>query len=133
MTDPSRRQLIRTGVVAAAGASGLAVAAKLADRYGLVPPDGSGVFGPGDTLTYAAQRLLAGPSLARECTRAQISNPAYVNGKPPRDEAYVRSQADGFAVYMEIESTLFYLGVPAKEINEFMAIIESYRSQVVTA
>ena len=40
---------------------------------------------------------------------------------------------DGFdAVYMEIESTLFYLGVPAKEINEFMAIIESYRSQVVT-
>ena len=97
MTDPSRRQLIRTGVVAAAGASGLAVAAKLADRYGLVPPDGSGVFGPGGTLTYAAQRLLAGPSLAREFTRAQISNPAYVNGKPPRDEAYVRSQADGFA------------------------------------
>ena len=97
MTDPSRRQLIRTGVVAAAGASGLAVAAKLADRYGLVPPDGGGVFGPGGTLTYAAQRLLAGPSLAREFTRAQISNPAYVNGKPPRDEAYVRSQADGFA------------------------------------
>ena len=39
---------------------------------------------------------------------------------------------DGFdAVYMEIESTLFFLGVPAKEINEFMAIIESFRSQVV--
>lgn len=35
------------------------------------------------------------------------------------------------AVYMEIESTLFYLGVPAQEINEFMTIIESYRSEVV--
>ncbi|MEO7423124.1 MAG: group 1 truncated hemoglobin [Ornithinibacter sp.] len=36
------------------------------------------------------------------------------------------------AVYMEIESTLFYLGVPAKETKEFMDIIESYRSEVVT-
>jgi len=41
---------------------------------------------------------------------------------------------DGFdAVYMEIESTLFYLGVPAEETKEFMAIIESYRSNVVQA
>lgn len=41
---------------------------------------------------------------------------------------------DGFdAVYMEIEATLFYLGVPDGEIKEFMAIIESYRNQVVQA
>ncbi|WP_295693830.1 group 1 truncated hemoglobin [Lapillicoccus sp.] len=41
---------------------------------------------------------------------------------------------DGFdAVYMEIESTLFYLGVPEEETTEFMGIIERYRSQVVTA
>jgi hemoglobin len=39
---------------------------------------------------------------------------------------------DGFdAVRMEIEATLFYLGVPAQEINEFMNIIESYRPDVV--
>jgi len=41
---------------------------------------------------------------------------------------------DGFdAVYMEIESTLFYLGVPTAETTEFMNIIERYRSEVVTA
>jgi len=39
---------------------------------------------------------------------------------------------DGFdAVYMEIEATLFYLGAPAQEINEFMNIIDSFRSEVV--
>lgn len=39
---------------------------------------------------------------------------------------------DGFdAVSMEIESTLSFLGVPARETEEFMAIIESYRSEVV--
>ena len=35
------------------------------------------------------------------------------------------------AVYMEIESTLFFLGVPDKETAEFMAIIERYRDEVV--
>lgn len=41
---------------------------------------------------------------------------------------------EGFnAVYFEIEATLHYLGVPAGETAEFMTIIESYRSQVVTA
>jgi len=32
---------------------------------------------------------------------------------------------------MEIEATLCYLGAPAQEINEFMNIIESFRSDVV--
>lgn len=36
------------------------------------------------------------------------------------------------AVAMEIAATLNFLGVPAAEHGEFMAIIESYRSQVVT-
>ncbi|MEO3936917.1 group 1 truncated hemoglobin [Dermatophilaceae bacterium Soc4.6] len=41
---------------------------------------------------------------------------------------------DGFdAVYMEIKSTLFYLGVPAAETDKFMNIIERYRSQVVSS
>ncbi|MBW0105687.1 group 1 truncated hemoglobin [Pseudonocardia sp. KRD291] len=37
------------------------------------------------------------------------------------------------AVKMEIAATLNFLGVPAVEHTEFMDIIESYRSQVVTA
>ena len=36
------------------------------------------------------------------------------------------------AVSMEIESTLFFLGVPPRETKEFMDSIESYRSQVVS-
>ena len=39
MSDLSRRKLIKTGLVAAAGVSGLGVAARLAQKYGLVPPD----------------------------------------------------------------------------------------------
>ena len=54
----SRRRLITTGLTAVAGASGLAAAARLAARYGLVPPDHGGVYGAGETLTYAAHRLL---------------------------------------------------------------------------
>ena len=39
---------------------------------------------------------------------------------------------DGFdAVAMEIESTLFFLGVPSRETTEFMEIIESFRTEVV--
>ena len=66
MNRVSRRKLITTGVAAVAGASGLAAAAKLARRYGLIPPDGGGLYGPGETLTYAAQRLLTRHSAARE-------------------------------------------------------------------
>ena len=57
MSKLTRRQLITAGAVTVAGAGGLAVAAKIARRYGLVPPDSGGVYGPGATLTYAAQRL----------------------------------------------------------------------------
>lgn len=37
------------------------------------------------------------------------------------------------AVSMEIAATLSFLGVPAPEHAEFMAIIQNYRPQVVTA
>ncbi|MFN7925202.1 MAG: molybdopterin-dependent oxidoreductase [Bryobacteraceae bacterium] len=92
----SRRKLITGGLATAAGASGLAVAAKLADQYGLAPPDGGGIWGPGTTLTYGAHRLLTRHSLAREFSRDQISRPAYANGKPPKDETYLRLQEGGF-------------------------------------
>lgn len=72
MNKLSRRKLITTGLAATAGASGLAVATKLAQRYGLIPPDGAGIFGRGETLTYAAQRILTRHSLAREFAPSQI-------------------------------------------------------------
>jgi DMSO/TMAO reductase YedYZ molybdopterin-dependent catalytic subunit len=94
----TRRKLI----AAAAGASGLAVAARLAarlaDRYGLIPPDHGGIYGIGETLTYASQRLLmARNPLAREFNRSDISKVFPVNGDPPENETYRRLLAGGFA------------------------------------
>src|SRR5438132_12118298 len=97
MSKLSRRRLITTGLAATAGASGLAVAARLADRYGLIPPDHGGIYGVGETLTYAAQRLLTSHSLAREFSRSQISKSPFVNGGPPRTDAFKRFQDAGFA------------------------------------
>ena len=94
----SRRRLITTGLTAAAGASGLAVAARLASRYGLVPPDHGGLYGAGETITYAAQRLLTlHQPLAREFDRSQISRVAPVNGGPPQSDDYQRLARRHFA------------------------------------
>jgi len=94
----SRRSLITTGLSAAAGASGLAAAATLAARYGLIPPDHGGIYGVGETLTYAAQRILMSQqSLAREFDRSRISKVFPVNGEPPKDDAYQSQLAKGFA------------------------------------
>lgn len=79
MSALSRRTLITRGLAAAAGLSGVAVAGRIADHYGLIPPDSGGVYGPGETLTYAVQRLLMRRSLAREFSRSQISNPPFAN------------------------------------------------------
>jgi DMSO/TMAO reductase YedYZ molybdopterin-dependent catalytic subunit len=94
----TRRKLITAGLATVAGASGLAAAARIADRYGLIPPDHHGIYGVGETLTYAAQRILTSRhSLAREFTRSQISSVAPVNGDPPDGEAYQRLLAGRFA------------------------------------
>jgi DMSO/TMAO reductase YedYZ molybdopterin-dependent catalytic subunit len=93
----TRRQLITASAVTVAGAGGLAVAAKLAHRYGLVPPDSGGIFGPGETLTYAAQRLLTRHSMAREFSRSQISAKPLQNEVAPLGDEFKRSQAAGFA------------------------------------
>jgi DMSO/TMAO reductase YedYZ molybdopterin-dependent catalytic subunit len=83
MNEVSRRKLMRIALWGAAGASGLAVAAKLAERYGLIPPDAGALYGPGETLTYAAQRLLAGHAMAREFSRSEISNDPFANEVDP--------------------------------------------------
>ena len=96
MSNISRRKLITTGVAATAGAAGLTVAAGLARRYALIPPDCGGLYGPGETLTYAAQRLLTRHSLAREFSRSMISNTPFANETAPPNEAFKRHQAEGF-------------------------------------
>jgi len=96
MSELSRRKLMTRGAVTAAGA-GLAVAAGLAKRYGLVPPNYGGLFGPGDSLTYASQRLLTRHSMAREFPRSQISKAPFANTLPLKDATYERLQAGGFA------------------------------------
>jgi len=97
MSTLSRRKLITAGVAAAAGATGLAVAAKLAGRYGLIPPDSGGVYGPGETLTYAVQRLLTRHSMAREFSRSQISAKPLMNEVDPPSDEFKRLQEGRFA------------------------------------
>jgi len=93
----TRRKLIKSGIAAAATAAGLGTAAQLANRYGLIPPDWGGIYGAGETLTYASQRmLLSFGSLAREFNRSDISKVAPVNGPPPENETYDRLSSDDF-------------------------------------
>jgi DMSO/TMAO reductase YedYZ molybdopterin-dependent catalytic subunit len=96
MTDLSRRKLIIGGLAATAGVAGLGVATRIAQKYGLVPPDHGGLYGVGETLTYASQRLLIRHSLAREFSRSQISKRPFPNEMPPLTDAFKRLQAAGF-------------------------------------
>src|SRR5207247_2595396 len=96
MSNFSRRKLITTGLAATAGASGLAVAVRLADRYGLIPPDHAGIYGAGTTLTYASQRLLTRHSLAREFPASQISKAPFAKQRPFKNEAYSHLRDGGF-------------------------------------
>ena len=127
MSDLSRRKLITTGLAAAAGVTGLGVAARLAKAYGLVPPDHGGIYGLGETLTYASQRLLTRHSLAREFSRSQISKRPVPNEMPPLREEYKRLQAGGFADWR-----LSIGGMVARPGTFSLAQLKSYpsRSQI---
>ena len=97
MSNVSRRKFLMAGLAASAGISGLGVAAGLAQRYDLVPPDSGGIYGPGETLTYATQRVLARHSLAREFPRSMISKVPFANSIPPLNDAFRRLQEGVFA------------------------------------
>jgi DMSO/TMAO reductase YedYZ molybdopterin-dependent catalytic subunit len=97
MKPISRRKLITGGAAAAAGFAGLAVADRVAQRYGLIPPDSGGFYGPGETLTYAAQRLLTTHSLAREFPRGMISKSPFANSTPPASDLFEHHRATGFS------------------------------------
>jgi DMSO/TMAO reductase YedYZ molybdopterin-dependent catalytic subunit len=96
MSNTSRRKFITTGLAVVAGASGIAVAAKVAQHHGLIPPDGGGPYGPGETLTYAAQRLFTSHSIAREFSRSEISKNPFANEVDPLGDEFKRLQAATF-------------------------------------
>lgn len=97
MKPISRRRLVTTGLAAAVGVAGVAAADRVARRYGLIPPDHGGLYGPGETLTYAAQRILTSHSLAREFPRSMISKSPFANETAPPNDLFKRHQASGFA------------------------------------
>ena len=123
MSDLSRRKLITTGLAATASVSGLGVAARIAQKYGLVPPDHGGIYGSGETLTYASQRLLTRHSLAREFPRSQISKTPVANEIPPLNEAFKRLQAGGFADWR-----LSVDGMVARPASFSLAQLKTYPS-----
>jgi len=96
MNSITRRKLIYGGAAAVVGAGGLAAADRLAKRYGLIPPDGSGIYGPGETLTYACQRLLTRNTPVREFSRSMISKNPFANAVAPPNDAFKRLAAGGF-------------------------------------
>jgi len=121
MSEISRRKLITTGIAAAAGVSGLAVAAKLAERHGLIPPDSSGFYGPGETLTYAAQRLLTRHSMAREFSRRDISEKPFANEVDPLGDEFKRLEAASF-----VDWKLTVDGLAARPTTFSLAEIKSF-------
>ena len=96
MNPVSRRKLLRWGIGAGAAFSGLAVADRLARRYGLIAPDSSTAFGAGEALTYASQRLLTSRSNAREFSRGMISKAPFRNETAPPSDEFKRLQAASF-------------------------------------
>lgn len=96
MSNLSRRKLVTVGVGAAVGASGLALGTRYAKSCGLIPPDHVGIYGAGNTLTYASHRLLTGESLAREFTRNQISTAPFAKLRAFKNANYSRMQEGGF-------------------------------------
>ena len=64
----------------------------------MLPPTYGSLFGLGDTMTFAAHRLLLPRmALAREFDRSQISAFPAINTVDPPDEAYQRYRAGRFA------------------------------------
>ena len=124
MTDLSRRKLIIGGLAATAGVSGLGLAARIAQRYGLIPPDHGGIYGLGETLTYASQRLLTRHSLAREFHPSQVSKRPLANEIPPLNDAFKRLQAGGFADWQ-----LSVNGMVARPASFSLAQLKSYPSR----
>lgn len=121
MSGISRRRWITAGIATTAGASGLAAAASLARRYGLLPPETGGIYAPGAALTYAAQRLITRHSLAREFPRIAISAKPFANGPPPNDRAFTDLQQSGFSSWrLTVDGMVAHpLSLSLAELHEY--------------
>jgi DMSO/TMAO reductase YedYZ molybdopterin-dependent catalytic subunit len=98
MTDLSRRALVAGAVTAAGVAVGVALNS-VGRRFGLVPPDAAGIYGPGETLGYAAHRVFGPHTPAREFSRAMISERPFANGSLPTTSAFARHRAANFSTW----------------------------------
>ncbi len=96
MSNISRRELITTGLAAAAGVAGVGALAKIASANGLIPPDSGVLYGTGESLTYAAQRLLTRHSMAQEFSRDKISAKPFANEVNTLPAEFAPLQAGGF-------------------------------------
>ena len=121
MNTISRRRLITAGLVGVAGAAGLAVAANITKRYGLIPPDAGVLYGPGETLTYAAQRLLSRHSMAREFARSEISKDPFANEVDPLGAEFKRLQDGAF-----VDWRLAVDGMVARPASFSLAELKSF-------
>jgi DMSO/TMAO reductase YedYZ molybdopterin-dependent catalytic subunit len=118
----TRRKLITSGLAAVAGFAGLKTAARIADRFGFLPPDHQGLFGVGKTLTYGSQRILmSGHSLAREFSPSEISKIAPINGKPPETDEYHRLAVGQFSDWRVVVD-----GLVARPRSFSMAELKSF-------
>jgi DMSO/TMAO reductase YedYZ molybdopterin-dependent catalytic subunit len=96
MNALTRRKLLFTGTATVAGAAGLATAARIAEKFGLIPPDHGVLYGTGETLNYACQRVLTLGRPFREFPRSMISTP-FVSPYGKLPPAFHASQANHFA------------------------------------
>jgi len=94
----SRRRFITGAISASVAGSAAGTAAFLAKRADLIPPDHDGLFGIGETITYASHRvLLSRQPLAREFDRSAISkNFPAINTILPESDSYRSDMAHGF-------------------------------------
>ena len=91
----SRRKLITSGLATAAGSPD-SPPDRIARRSASSIDSGT-VYGPGETLTYAAQRLITRHTLAREFPRSKISEKPFANALAPANDNFKKLQAGGFA------------------------------------
>lgn len=95
MKTITRRSLLLGGLVAGTGVAGAALAAA-GRRFGLIPPDWRNIYGPGETLSYAAHRLFGRNARAREFPRSMISAKPFANSISKPTEAFTRHHAENF-------------------------------------
>jgi len=101
MNAITRRRMLLGAFGVGGSLAGIVAADRIAKRYNLIPPDCRGVYGPGETLTYAASRVVVGDAPAREFSRSMISKTPFLNEVAPPNDAYKKLQASGWKLTVD--------------------------------